>query len=169
MGEAGKVVAVVDHPSESNGRVVAEFAQHGEQQAVVLEAVSAAPAHDDAIEQLLRIERQRVVQADTDAAERERSDVPSDDLCEELECRLARLQPEGTEMAVCEPCFAVPVTDTAVAAVGHAHSLHHRPCSDLCRVPVVDNRVTAKVSRSSVPGVSSVATSIDGAKGGVHG
>jgi hypothetical protein len=99
MGESGKVVAVVDHPCEPNSRVVAEFAQHGEQQAVVLEAVSAASAHHDAIEQLLGLERQRVVQADTDAAERERSDVPADDLGEELERRLAWLETEGYAMA----------------------------------------------------------------------
>jgi hypothetical protein len=89
------------HRSPHRGASV-EFAQHREQQAVVFEAVSAAPAHHDAIEQLLGLERQRVVQADTDAAERERSDVPADDLGEEFERRLARLETEGTEMAQCE-------------------------------------------------------------------
>ena len=99
MCEPGQVVAVVDHPREPNGRFVAELAQHGEQQAVVLEAVSASPANHDAIEQLLGLERERVVQTDTDAAERERSEMPADDLAEERTCRLACLETESAEMA----------------------------------------------------------------------
>lgn len=89
----------------------------------MLEAVSAAPTHHDAIEQLLGFERQRFIQADTHAAEREHRNLPSDNLREELERGLASHEAERMKLADCETGATVFAANAAVAVLGHSHRL----------------------------------------------
>ena len=98
MGEARVDVLVADHPSELDRRDESQFLEHLEQQSVLLEAVAASTAYDDAIEQAVGIHGEVIAQAGTYAAKREGGDMPAGDLCQEGQRLIEGREAEGIQV-----------------------------------------------------------------------